>query len=312
MVAEMAGGLAFRGRIWLGHLGRCLLGAVFLVAGVLKGLDPAEFAYQVAGYGILGPRAVALGAPILIALEITVGAALVLGVWPRLTPLAAAALLIGFIGLEAYGISVGRTESCGCFGAYLKRTPEQVILEDLVFLGLGLLALWGLRSWKGLAGRRATAATIIAAALALGFAVASPRLPIDRWVPGVPGLAVGRSVEEMSIGSRAPGLAHGRHLVALIDLADPGAAATASALNEIAAQPGSPGVLALTSSGEEEIAAFLWSAAPAFDVKRVDRDILKRLYRALPRFFLVEEGRVVAVYDGAPPPARDLLSSEAS
>jgi uncharacterized membrane protein YphA (DoxX/SURF4 family) len=304
MAPEMSDGPVSRVRIRLGHLCRCLLGAVFILAGVLKGLDPAEFARQIAGYGILGPRAAALGAPLLIALEITLGAALLMGAWPRPTVVAAAALLIGFIGLEAYGMSVGRTESCGCFGAYLRRTPGQVIVEDLLFLGLGLLALWGLRSWKGLSGRLAGAATAGAAALALAFPIASPRLPIDSWVTG---LAVGRSVEEMSIGTRAPGLAHGRHLVALIDLADPGASATAAALDAIAAQPGSPGVVTLTSAGEEEIAAFLWTAAPGFEVRRVDRDILKRLYRSLPRFFLLEEGRVVAVYDGAPPPAGDLL-----
>jgi uncharacterized membrane protein YphA (DoxX/SURF4 family) len=304
MAPETSDGPAPRVRIWLGHLGRCLLGAVFLLAGILKGLDPDEFAHQIAGYGILGPRTAAPGAPLLIALEIALGAALLLGAWPRRTLAAGSALLVGFIGLEAYGMSVGRTESCGCFGAYIQRTPGQVILEDLIFLGFGLLAFWGLSSWKGLSGWRAGVPTAAAAAVALAFPIASPRLPIDTWVTG---LAVGRSVEQMSIGTRAPGLAHGRHLVALIDLADPGASATAAALDVIAAQPGSPGVVTLTSAGEEEIAAFLWSAAPGFEVTRVDRDVLKRLYRRLPRFFLLEEGRVVAIYDGAPPPARDLL-----
>jgi len=304
MAPEMSDGPASRVRLWPGHLGRCLLGAVFLLAGVLKGLDPDEFAHQIAGYGILGPRAAALGAPLLIALEIALGAALLLGAWPRPTLVAGSALLVGFIGLEAYGMSVGRTESCGCFGAYLQRTPGEVILEDLGFLGLGILALWGLRSWKGLTGWRAGAVTAVAAAVALAFPIASPRLPIDSWVTG---LAVGRSLEQMSIGTRAPGLAHGRHLVALIDLADPGASTTATALDTIAAQPGSPGVMTLTSAGEEEIAAFLWSAAPGFEITRVDREVLKRLYRRLPRFFLLDEGRVVAIYDGAPPSARDLL-----
>ena len=32
----------------------------------------------------------------------------------------------------------------------------------------------------------------------------------------------------------------------------------------------------------------------------------------VPRCFLIDGGRVTAVYDGAPPAAEDLLSSEAS
>ena len=46
---------------------------------------------------------------------------------------------------------------------------------------------------------------------------------------------------------------------------------------------------------------------PAFEVKRIDREVIPVLYRRLPRFFLVDSGRVTAVYDGAPPEAKDLL-----
>lgn len=302
-------GAAGAGARVAGHAGRLSLGLIFLVAGFLKALDPAEFAHQVAGYGMVGARLSSLGAPALIVFEIALGVALLAGARPLWAGLASIVLLAVFIAIEAYGLSVGRTEACGCFGAFVERTPAQVIGEDLLFTGLAVLAIWGLREWRGLAARRAAAVTVATVVLAAAFVVASPALPID---PYVTRLAVGRSLADLALQDRAPGLSQGRHLVALIDVTDPRAAGTAAALNEIASRPGAPSVLALTPASEEERAAFLWSAAPAFETRSVDRAVLKRLYRRLPRFFLIDSGRVAAVFDGAPPAAEDLLSSVAS
>ncbi len=306
----MAGAARARARLFIGHPARCILGLVFLAAGVLKGLDPSEFAHQIAGYGIVGARLAVVASPLLIGVETTLGIALLAGVLPRVMAILAAALLLGFLGLEAYGLRVGRTEACGCFGVYLPRTPQQVIAEDSSFLVLALLALWGLKSWKGRSGKGALIGLGAAATLSLGFAVASPFLPIDHF-PFVTRLAAGRTLADLGLAGRAADLDRGRVLVALLDLSDPGSAGTAGRLNEIASRGGGPAVVALTSSTEEEMAAFQWSAVPAFEVRRVDRDVLKPLYRRLPRFFLLDSGRVVSVYS-APPEASDLLSWEAS
>jgi hypothetical protein len=147
----------------------------------------------------------------------------------------------------------------------------------------------------------------VAAVLSLGFAIASPHLPLDRWTTR---LAPGKSVKDLGLEAKIPGLARGRHLVALLDLGDPGAVEVADRLNEIAARPGAPTVVALTPSSEEETTAFIWSAVPDFEIHPIDRPELKPLYRLLPRFFLVDAGRVTAIFDGSGPPAPDLLLSE--
>ena len=292
----------------VGHTARCLLGLVFLVAGLLKALDPAEFSHQMAGYGIIGPELTAVVAPLLIALETTLGIALLAGFKLRSSLLAAAGLLVFFIGLEGYGMSIGRTEACGCFGAYLQRTPGQVIVEDLVFMVLALSAWLLLGSWRV---RRSVAAASVGAAavLSLVFAIASPHLPIDALVTR---LAEGQTIDDLGIGTAFPDLAQGRHLVALIDLTDPGAPETAARLNEVAETPGADPIVALTPSTEDERAAFIWSAVPAFEIQTVDRPLLKRLYRRLPRFFLVDSGRVVSIYDDPGRAGSDLLKSSGS
>ncbi len=300
---------AARARRAAGHAARVILGLIFVMAGLLKAIDPAEFARQMAGYGLIGAGASRLASPLLIALELTLGIALLVGFRPRPSAIVAAALLALFIAIEAHGISQGRTEACGCFGAYVQRTPGQVIVEDLIFIGLALLSLWGLRSWGGAPRRPAALAVFAGGVLSLALAAASPHLPIDSLITS---LRPGASVADLGLAGAVPELETGRRLVALIDVTDEAAVDVAARLDAIATRPGAPDVIALTPATEEERLAFTWTAVPEFDLVNVDRPVLKRLYRSLPRFFLVVDGRVGAIWDGAVPDPDDLLSSEAS
>lgn len=291
------------------HLARLSLGAVFVAAGVLKSLDVAEFARQTAEYGVIGPQAAAILAPLLIAFETTLGVALLLGFRPRLAAGLTGALLVAFISLEAWGISQGRTEACGCFGAYVKRTPQQVIYEDLAFLGLALIAIFGIGTWRASRRTLAAASTAGASVLMLAFAVASPRLPIDSLVTS---LRTGKSAADLGIASRLPEEGPGGTLVAILDVTDPVSKEAAASLNAVAEAGGPVKVVALTPSSEQEQAAFLWEASPAFEVVTADRGLLKPLYRRLPVYFLVRAGKVERIFSGPRPPAPDLLSSAPS
>src|SRR4030095_4453532 len=108
------------------------------------------------------PDLSSVAAPLLIALEFTLAVALLVSFRPRLAAGAIGGLLVFFILLEAWGMSHGKTESCGCFGAYVSRPPQQVITEDLGFLALALLTCFGPRTWKE--GRRLPAFVVAAAA----------------------------------------------------------------------------------------------------------------------------------------------------
>jgi uncharacterized membrane protein YphA (DoxX/SURF4 family) len=300
------GGRALR---YLGHAARLALGAVFLLAGALKIVDVADFARTTAGYGLIGARLATVVAPVLIAIEVALAAALLAGYRTRAAAALTGMLLVAFIALEGWGMAHGRTESCGCFGAYVQRTPLEVILEDLGFLALAALAIAFLGPWVARRRRAAAAAVVVAAVAALGLAIASPRLPIDPWVTR---LAVGRTVEDLGLGGRLPAEVQENGFVAILDLTDPASKEASAALNDLAAAPGLPKVIALTPSSETEYAAFLWEAYPGFEVLTADPPLLKRLYRRLPLYFLVRSGRVAAIYRDARPPAADLLSSGAS
>jgi putative oxidoreductase len=291
------------------HVARLLLGVIFVAAGFLKALDVAEFARQTAEYGVVGHEAAAILAPLLIAFETTLGVALLIGWRPRLAAALTGGLLLFFISLEAWGISHGRTEACGCFGAYVKRTPQQVILEDFGFLALAMLVLFGIGEWQAKRRRLTAAVAAVTAVAMLGFAVASPRLPLD---PLVTSLKKGKTATDLGIASRLPAEGPGGTLVAILDVTDPVSKEAAASLNVLKEQPDAVAVVALTPSSDQEQAAFLWDAYPAFDVIPMDRGLLKPLYRRLPIYFLLRGGRVERIFPGPRPPGADLLLSGAS
>ncbi len=295
-----------RSRLLIGHLARLVLGLVFLLAGVAKAVDPAEFAHEIEGYGLVGPGLSAIAAPLLIAVEMTLGVALLLAFAVPAMAILSSAMILGFLGLKISSLAAGRTDPCGCFGAYLQTSPGWGIVIDLGFLMAALLALWGSRRRQAGSGRPALLAVAGAGLASLGLALASPDLPLDGLITR---LTAGRTLRDLGIEGKVPG--DGARLVALLDLTDPKSGETAALLDAFSSKPGAPTVLALTPSSEEEKSAFTWSANPTFEIQHVDRPILKPLYRRLPRFFLVISGKVVAVYDGAPPAASDLISSEA-
>lgn len=286
-----------------GHLARLGLGLVWLLAAAAKAVDPSEFAHEIVSYGLIGAGPAAIAAPLLIALEAVLGVALLAGLGSGLAALGSCLLMLGFLILKTHSLLAGRTDPCGCFGAYLQTSPGWGVAIDVGFLGAGLVILWGLGCRAGRRDRVAALLIVATAVLSLAFAIASPRLPLD---PLVTRLAVGKSLADLGLADRVPG--HGRRLVALLDLADPRTVRIAVRLEALASEPGAPAVVALTSSTDDEKAAFVWSANPTFDIVKLDRAVLKPLYRSLPRYFLLEGDRVIASFDGAPPNASDLLS----
>lgn len=297
---------------WLGTVAGIFLGAVLLVAVWAKALDPAAFAEQIRIEGLdvlLSAQAVALLA---LALEAGLGLALVLGV-RRLWVLVPAALLVAFFvfltgrawWMSAHGLRAA--ESCGCFGNLVQRTPAEAFWEDLLLLVPPLaLAFVGRDRRSVRFPPLRTAAVGLAAVAVAVFAWRAPELPLDdlatRLRPGV-------RVDEVCTGGEpsvclstvAADLLHGEHLVILADVADPALGEAVDPLNAYASQPGGPKVWLLSSATSEQLFTFRWTRGPVFTVVETPAELLRPLYRRLPRAFRVKDGRVTETYAGLPP-----------
>jgi len=103
-------------KAWVGLLARLVVGGVWLVAGAVKVTDPATSVASVRAYELLPGSLVAPVGYLLPALEIVVGAALVLGVLTRGAAVLSALMLAAFVVGISWAWSQGLTIDCGCFG----------------------------------------------------------------------------------------------------------------------------------------------------------------------------------------------------
>jgi len=284
----------------VGSLAARLLGLVLLVAAWAKAIDPARFAGELTDLTGLPPGLASIGALAAVGYEAGLGAALLAG-WRAVPVLAAAsATFVFFTAVVAYQMFFPSESgaTCGCFGMLLERTPAQALTEDVVLVAVSGLA-WIGRTAAAMRSRLALA--LLAGLAAVGLALASPRLPLDDHATG---LAAGMTVEATGLGESVPELGTGRHLVLLLDRADPETVAAIGPLNQGLGLPGGKTHVVGVAAEDSELAAqFLWTAGPAFEVRSVSPAMLRRLYRTLPRSALLDDGRVVATWNGFPPPA---------
>jgi putative oxidoreductase len=120
---------------------RFLAGGVFLVAGVLKVLDPARFAADIDHFRLLPYFAVAPLALYLPWLEVICGLAVLVGAWRRSALVLLLALTIVFIAIITSAWMRGLDIRCGCFGAASTAPLAYDLVFDLVLGGV-LFRLW--------------------------------------------------------------------------------------------------------------------------------------------------------------------------
>jgi hypothetical protein len=303
---------------WIGTFCGAVLGAVLLFAVWAKAIDPASFAEQIHTQKLdflLPASGIAL---IALALETALGLALLLGV-RKLWVLVPTALLIAFFltltGREWYLASHGLLaagSSCGCFGNLVQRTPAQAFWQDLgLFLPLLLLACVGREHRPPRFPPVRTAAVVVATLAVVAFAWKAPALPLDdlatRLHPGVAvgAICAGEGAQKVCLDSLVPELAQGESLVVMTPLDAPELLKSVDALNALAGEAGgpdgSPALWVLTSATEQEQKAFFWKWGPRFQIREVPPELLRPLYRRLPRSFATRDGRVTRTFAGLPP-----------
>jgi putative oxidoreductase len=120
----------------VGGLGRMIVGGVFVFAGVLKLLDPAAFAQDIANYQAFPHWTWNLAAAVVPVTEILAGLAVLTGIKRRAAALVLGSLTLAFIGLILSVIVRDIDLSCGCFG---EATEASEVGWPLLFRDLGLL-----------------------------------------------------------------------------------------------------------------------------------------------------------------------------
>ncbi len=119
---------------------RVLVGLLFIFSGLIKANDPMGFGYKLQEYfhvfhmNFLNDYSTWI-AIIICALEVILGALLLVGIAGRKVAWGLLLLILFFTFLTFYSAFFEVVTSCGCFGDAIPLTPWQSFIKDLILLG---------------------------------------------------------------------------------------------------------------------------------------------------------------------------------
>jgi uncharacterized membrane protein YphA (DoxX/SURF4 family) len=191
------------------HFSRWFVGLLFIFSGLIKANDPLGFGYKLQEYfevfhlNFLSSWATGI-AILLCALEIILGALLLLGFWRNQVTKGLLALIIFFTFLTFVSAAFKVVTSCGCFGDAIPLTPWQSFSKDLILLVLIVyLYIHRAKIHPVSANSKVQASMfVIVVAISLGFGIFTYNyLPVVDFLP----YKVGSSIpESMKIPEGAP------------------------------------------------------------------------------------------------------------
>ena len=169
-----------------------LIGLVFLVSGLLKLLDPVGTGLIVSEYfkffhlNFLQGAAKGLGM-VLSLVESVTGAALISGVYRRLTAAVTAILVVFFTIITVILWLANPEMDCGCFGEAIHLTHGQTLLKNLILLVLAVIAFVPFQNFG--VPRKGKKVAFVLAALSLLFALwfnarHLPMIDFTEFAPG--------------------------------------------------------------------------------------------------------------------------------
>ena len=126
---------------------KVLLGLVFIVSAVLKVVDMDRFEIYVYSYHFFSLNFSFIVARLAIILELVLGIGLVSHTLHKMYWWGSMAMLGGYTLLLIYALTLGRTDSCHCFGDFLQLDPKQSLIKNGVLMLLFLL-IYRMESWK--------------------------------------------------------------------------------------------------------------------------------------------------------------------
>ena len=126
---------------------KVLLGLVFIVSAILKIVDMDRFEIYIYSYHFFNLNFSFLAARFAIILEMVLGVGLISHTLHKLYWWGSMAMLLGYTLLLIYALTLGRTDSCHCFGDFLQLDPKQSLIKNGVLMLLFLL-IYRMESWK--------------------------------------------------------------------------------------------------------------------------------------------------------------------
>lgn len=131
-------------------ISRVLVGALFIISGLVKLNDPIGFAFKLQDYfapdvldlGFLVPYSLLIAIFVVI-FEVLVGVALLIGYLKKFTLWALMLMIVFFTFLTFYSAYFNKVTDCGCFGDAIPLTPWESFYKDIILLVLIIILFIG-------------------------------------------------------------------------------------------------------------------------------------------------------------------------
>ena len=142
---------------YITHISRILVGALFIISGLIKLNDPLGFSYKLQEYfsadvlNITFLEPYALGISIFVVVfEVVLGVFLLIGYKLKFTVWSLLLMIVFFTFLTFYSAYFDKVKDCGCFGDALKLTPWESFTKDIILLFFVLILFFGVKHIKPL------------------------------------------------------------------------------------------------------------------------------------------------------------------
>jgi hypothetical protein len=289
-------------RYWAGWGAEVIIGIVLLLAGFSKALGIAEAVQQATAYKIITNATLITGLVwLLIAAEFVLGASLLVRFQRRLVVPLTYGMIFVFLGALAWAWYSGATTDCGCFGAWVKHTPQQALLFDsslLVILTLGQLLSWPVN--ETCHNERRIAVVAFSLILGLGVTGWASSNPTQSNDPVVRFRAVEPQIfQNLTVTGATVNFKQGTVLFSIIDTGCTHCQENVPRFNELFAKANTLPMIVVCPNEDGEIRQFKTKLQAQFPLAKISNDDFLRLLKGgdTPRTFLLKDGQPVAVWD---------------
>ncbi|MDP8240197.1 MAG: hypothetical protein P9X24_14000 [Candidatus Hatepunaea meridiana] len=272
---------------------RIIIGLVFLLAAVTKGMDIIRFGRRIEMvFGTYG--AAEIEAWILIALiigcillltEFIIGSMLVFGYKSRLAAKASIGLLVIFIVKFLWEIHSGQDLDCGCFGTLIERSAGSALFENIIYL---IIAIFSIKAVEQNSPKRKHLTMLIIGA-GLCWVLLFQLFPLGSVVArtGSVDKLPGKTIIENRYESR---------LIWLFDPECPECLDKLDLLNAISHNDSLPIVLGLTDATHGRIQEFLWDFNPQFEITQISEHEIQHIYLPSGSLIFIKDNRIRKIW----------------
>jgi uncharacterized membrane protein YphA (DoxX/SURF4 family) len=290
--------------LWIPRILAGTVGLVLLLSGLLKATDMDLFIRQIKDYGIISHHSLlVLNAWGVLLAEFTLGTALIMSYRPRWTIPLAAFLLLIFLGATTWAWITGITEDCGCFGAWIKRSPGEAIIEDLLLLA-ALIPYWFRQGHSTNPPDYIKLWAVIVACIAglilpilFGFSIYRISVPLKESID------IQQELPEIQDDVQTD-LRHGTYILILMSTDCLHCREAVGELNKWTEESDFPGLVALSANDTGQIQAFVKEFQPVYPIVHITEDAFWRLLGdgTTPRLILLRNQAILKVWDEIIPP----------